>query len=123
MACPYFQPVKQLDSNGWDPVPRLPLGAAWSGFCLAIPEAPLEPPESVQQDFCNCGYARGRCASFPGDTAADAIRFAQQDGTLLYILEKDHAPLAFGKFQESEHGAALVAQARAFLTPVVTKDS
>jgi hypothetical protein len=45
------------------------------------------------------------------------VRFALEPETLKlrYILEKDHAPLAFGEFLESEHGAAMVAQARAFL--------
>jgi hypothetical protein len=45
------------------------------------------------------------------------VRFAQRTDAarLTYILEKDHAPLAFGEFRESEHGAAIVAQARAFL--------
>jgi hypothetical protein len=135
MACPYFQPVKRLDSGGWDPAPRLPLGDAWSGFCVALASGlssagSFEPPESVQRELCNCGYARGRCAYFPDECAADAVRFAQtsqpQSGQaidparivsmrLVYILEKDHAPLAFGEFRETEHGAAVVAQARAFL--------
>jgi hypothetical protein len=115
MSCPYFQPVKRLDAGGWDPPPRLPLGDAWSGFCLA--SGSFEPPESVQRELCNCGYARGRCAYFPDESAADAVRFAQGAGTsnLIYILEKDHAPVAFGEFREAEHGAAIVAQARAFM--------
>jgi hypothetical protein len=67
--------------------------------------------------LCNCGYARGRCGHFPHDSPADAVRFSGGCGSrrLIYILEKDHAPLAFGEFRESEHGAAVVAQARAFL--------
>ena len=81
------------------------------------PASSFEPPESVQHDLCNCGYARGRCAHFPAESSADAVRFALEPETLKlrYILEKDHAPLAFGEFLESEHGAAMVAQARAFL--------
>ncbi len=120
MACPYFQPVKRLDAGGWDPPPRLPLGDAWSGFCLALAAGSFEPPESVQRELCNCGYARGKCAYFPSESAADAVRFASQaleNGApkTIYILEKDHAPLAFGEYRESEHGTAVVAQARAFL--------
>lgn len=120
MACPYFQPVKRLDAGGWDPPPRLPLGGAWAGFCLAVAAgsfaASFEPPESVQRELCNCGYARRRCAYFPDECAADAVRFAQlSPGRILYILEKDHAPLTFGEFREAEHGAAIIAQARAFL--------
>jgi hypothetical protein len=116
MACPYFQPVARLDSSAWDPVPRLPLGDAWSGFCLAVAAGSFPPQESVQRELCNCGYARGRCSYFPGEADADAVRFAHEAGTqkLIYILEKDHAPLVFGEFRESEHGAAIVAQARAF---------
>ena len=34
---------------------------------------------------------------------------------MIYILEKDHAPAAFGEFREADHGVAIVAQARAFL--------
>ena len=70
----------------------------------------------MQRTLCNCGYARGLCAHFPQETSPDAVRFAHKAETLLYILEKDHAPLAFGEFREAEHGAAIVAQARAFLS-------
>lgn len=120
MACPFFQPVKRLDAGGWDPPPRLPLGAAWSGFCTALATGSFEPPESIQRDLCNCGYARGRCAYFPADHEGDAVRFAAQDQgadapQIIYILEKNHAPLAFGEFREAGHGTAIVAQARAFL--------
>ena len=72
----------------------------------------------MQRNLCNCGYARGLCAHFPQETAPDAVRFAQKAEALLYILEKDHAPLAFGEFRESEHSAAIVAQAQAFLSGV-----
>jgi hypothetical protein len=34
---------------------------------------------------------------------------------MIYILEKDHVPVAFGAFREQDHGVAIVAQARAFL--------
>jgi hypothetical protein len=109
-----------LDAGGWDPPPRLPLGAAWAGFCTALATGSFEPPESIQRDLCNCGYARGRCAYFPAEHESDAVRFAAQDREtdaprIIYILEKDHAPIAFGEFREAEHGPALVAQARAFL--------
>jgi hypothetical protein len=124
MACPFFQPVKPLDAGGWDPPPRLPLGDAWSGFCLALPSGSFEPPESVQRELCNCGYARGRCPYFPPECRTDAVRFAQaqlaaapqdQPPRIIYIFEKDHAPLAFGEYREAEHDAAIAAQAKAFL--------
>jgi hypothetical protein len=67
------------------------------------------------RDLCNCGYARGRCTYFPEDGDADAVRFAAATPGIIFILEKDHAPLAFGEFREPEHGVAIAAQARAFL--------
>jgi hypothetical protein len=115
MACPYFQPVSRLDAGGWDPAPRLPLGDAWSGFCVALASGSFEPEESVQRELCNCGYARGKCAYFPPECDADAVRFASQGLGMIYILEKDHVPVAFGAFLEQAHGVAIVAQARAFL--------
>ncbi len=120
MACPYFQPTTRLDAGGWDPPPRLPLGDAWSGFCLALAGRSFAPPEDVQRELCNCGYARGRCAYFPEESRADAVRFAPQpseqgDAAILYIFENEHAPVDFGVFREQDHGVAIVAQARAFL--------
>jgi hypothetical protein len=91
------------------------LGGAWSGFCAALAGGSFEPPESVQRELCNCGYARGKCAYFPEGDSADAVRFASQGDRFIYILEKDHAPVAFGLFHEADHGAAIVAQARVFL--------
>src|SRR5437870_1571679 len=64
---------------GWrilDPSPRLPLGDPYYGTCLARPKELFDPPEAVQRDLCNCGYARGRCDHFTDDAAADAVRFS-----------------------------------------------
>ena len=56
-----------------------------------------EPEEQEQREICNTGYARGRCAKFPANAEADAVRFsADRDGVVVYILEKDHAPLRHG---------------------------
>ena len=112
--------MKRLDAGGWDAAPRLPLGDAWSGFCLALAAGSFEPPEAVQRELCNCGYARGKCSYFPLESTADAVRFASQGLAtgapgIIYILEKDHVPVAFGEFREQDHGVAIVAQARAFL--------
>ena len=127
MACPFFLPVGRLGSNGWNPAPRLPLGEAYGGSCQApagVAEAgggPFEPPESVQRDLCNCGYARQRCSHFPVDGAADAVRFSvtgYQEGrvTLVYILEKDHAPVEHGPLDPArEAREPLASQARAFV--------
>ena len=96
MACPLFKPVRRLDAGGWDPAPRLPLGDAWAGECMAARAE--QPAESTQREVCNCGYARGRCEHFPAAMEADAVRFSMSaDGRLIYILEKDHAPLEHGE--------------------------
>jgi hypothetical protein len=109
-----------LDAGGWEPPPRLPLGGAWSGFCQALASGSFTPPEALQRELCNCGYARGRCAYFPAESQTDAVRFAltgtaaNGEQRLLYIFEKDHAPAAFGEFREAEHTNAAIAQAIAF---------
>lgn len=56
MACPFFRPLRRLDSGGWTPAPRLPLGGAWSGECTAGESK--EASEAIQRDLCNSGYAR-----------------------------------------------------------------
>ena len=94
-------------------MPRLPLGDAWAGECTA--GGAWEPAEAVQRETCNCGYARGRCAHFPEDAAADAVRFSMgSEGRLIYILEKDHAPLEHGEVDAAETREPLGSLARAF---------
>ena len=121
MACPFFLPVRRLGSGGWNPAPRLPLGDAFGGSCHARASSPFEPPEEIQRDLCNCGYARGRCSHFPDNGAADAVRFSvtgDQDGrvTLVYILEKDHAPIEHGPVDPARDAREpLASQARAFV--------
>ena len=67
----------------------------------------MEPPESMQREWCNCGYARGHCAEFPSDPSApDAVRFSvagEQNGQLrlIYVVEKDHSPVEHGSFEYS----------------------
>ena len=122
MACPFFLPVRRLGSSGWNPEPRLPLGDAYGGSCHARASSPFEPTEEIQRELCNCGYARRRCSHFPDNGAADAVRFSvtgDQDGrvTLVYILEKDHAPMEHGLMDYDTTGAPepLASQARAFI--------
>jgi hypothetical protein len=115
MACPYFRPSRQLDSGGWDPSPRLPLGDAWAGACTA--GCTSEPPESIQRKFCNTGYARGRCDHFPESEAADAVRFSINPASerLIYILERDHAPIEHGEINAmTDAREPLASLARAF---------
>jgi hypothetical protein len=122
VACPFFLPVRRIGSGGWNPAPRLPLGDAYGGVCHARASAPFEPPEEIQRELCNCGYARRRCSHFPDNGAADAVRFSvigDQDGrvTLVYILEKDHAPMEHGLMDYDATAALepLASQARAFI--------
>jgi len=114
MACPLFKPVRQLDAGGWDPAPRLPLGGAWAGECTA--GCAEQPVESTQREVCNSGYARGRCAHFPNGMEADAVRFSMRgNGRLIYIFEKDHAPIEHGEIDAAtEQREPLASLAQAF---------
>lgn len=122
MACPFFDPQRRLDPGAWTHQPRLPLGDAYGGLCRA--REPFSPEEAHQREFCNRGYARGVCEHFPASRAADAVRFsvaAENDGFLriVYILEKDHAPLSYGEIELSDKACAPdpdlpMRQARAF---------
>jgi len=114
MACPFFKALQRLDAGGWDPAPRLPLGDAWSGVCVAAHD--WIPPETTQRDVCNCGYARGRCDRFPPSEAADAVRFSLREERLIYILEKDHVPVECGEIDgATDPREPLASQARAFM--------
>jgi hypothetical protein len=80
------------------------LGDQFGGACHAHPADIVEPPETHQRELCNCGYARTRCDRFPGGSAADAVRFSVTDDTptrllVVYVLEKDHAPVEFGTLE------------------------
>src|SRR5215471_7433018 len=113
MCCPYFEPAIRLGEGPWDPAPRLPLIDAWQGLCTlggSVPE------ETEQREVCNTGYARGRCSRFPENAEADAVRFsAGSDNRIIWVLEKDHAPLRFGNYPQEDLASTLQAQARAYL--------
>jgi hypothetical protein len=129
VACPFFAPSRRLEIAGWVRPPRLPLGDPFGGACHAQPADIIEPPEARQRELCNCGYARGRCDRFPGNGAADAVRFSVTDETtsrlrVVYVVEKDHVPAEFGTLEylidDARLGGppisdVLVQQARAFL--------
>jgi len=91
----------------------LPLIDAWQGLCTlggSVPE------ETEQREVCNTGYARGRCSRFPENAEADAVRFsAGSDNRIIWVLEKDHAPLRFGNYPQEDLASTLQAQARAYL--------
>jgi hypothetical protein len=136
MPCPFFLPLRTLGPGPWNPAPRLPLGEAWGGECrapasensilaatiLGPQAAAFEPPETEQRELCNSGYARGQCKHFPADSAADAVRFSfigqelSSPSQVIYILEKDHAPLQYGVLDLSVANLidVLTVQAKAF---------
>jgi len=105
------------------------LGDPFGGACHAHPTEIIEPSEAQQREVCNCGYARGRCDRFPGGGAADAVRFSVTEDSptrllVVYVVEKDHAPAAFGTLEylvpDFHLGGAPISnvlqqQARAFL--------
>jgi hypothetical protein len=114
VSCPYFLPKEPLQETKWAVPPRAPLGALCAGECHAG-----DSPQPADHDRCNFGYARGLCERFPADGGADAVRFAAHPEGVLYVLERDHAPLEHGilRFRE-ETRPLLVAQARIFLKTV-----
>jgi hypothetical protein len=103
MACPFFRPLRPIEwSSG-----RAPLGAIFEGEC--------ERHGVAEARFCNFGYARGSCAEFPDNWAADAVRFSvagNADGivNIVWILEKDHAPVEHGVLEYMESTSAFVAE-------------
>lgn len=71
--------------------PRAPLGRIYTGVCRA--PSPREASEREQIEWCNWGYARGRCPSFPLESPIDAVRFTESpDGSMRCILELDYGP-------------------------------
>ena len=117
MACPFFKPSRLMEWGSG----RTPLGGMFQGECdlkYGAGDARL----------CNFGYARGLCVHFPEGSAADAVRFSvtgSADGMvrLVWILEKDHAPMEHGVFEYRESTSEFVdapegvlgVQARVFL--------
>jgi hypothetical protein len=86
---------------------RAPLGAIFEGEC--------ERRGTGEARFCNFGYARGSCAEFPAESAADAVRFsvlgsAQGIVRMIWILEKDHAPIDHGFLDYTERTHTFVAE-------------
>ncbi|MGH9647625.1 MAG: hypothetical protein ACRD4E_12515 [Bryobacteraceae bacterium] len=75
------------------------------------------------------------CDRVPGGSAPEAVRFSVTDDTpdrlsVIYVVEKDHAPVEFGTLQYAVESArlegpvtsdVLVRQARAFLESYLGK--
>ena len=121
MPCPYFRPERRLGP----PRSFVPLGDLWAGECAAEAAA-VKPEGEALTSLCNLGYARGRCARFPENGGADAVRFAlcgDRDGvlSLRFAVERDYLPLAHGTLVFSggkvtpEPAPLLRSQAEAYL--------
>jgi hypothetical protein len=130
VACPFFHPTESFQDGVWLKPPRLPLGDPCRGHCTAGPDGDIEPGVDDLRQYCNLGYARGRCSRFPAASdTADAIRFSvtrDRDGdiALICIFEKDYAPVrhlaliyATGtrSFATAVETSILEAQARKFI--------
>ena len=105
MACPYFRPAERIDAAGWMSPPLLPLGDPYSGECIAQSGFPRNPDWPALRDWCNMGYARGRCPWIPGG-GPDAVRFTicADHGDrirLRYAVEREHEPVAHGEWEYS----------------------
>jgi hypothetical protein len=100
LACPYFVPLEIVNDGSWPHPARLPLGAGWSGNCVASGrESPASELHSRQ--FCNLGYAI-QCPHLPATTDWDAIRFSvarfsREQVILSFVCELRHAPIEHGK--------------------------
>jgi hypothetical protein len=86
---------------------RAPLGAIFEGEC--------ERGGTAEARFCNFGYARGSCAEFPEGSAGDAVRFSVSGSAggivkIVWILEKDHAPVEHGILEYTKLTGAFVAE-------------
>jgi hypothetical protein len=128
MSCPCFCPQQPRSPGSGPESALLPLGDAWAGVCLALPENPAQP-DDASLPLCNLGYARGACPRFPSHTGPDAVRFAiaRDDGRSLqiyYDLERGHLPFHHGQveyfreagsFQPPLPATAFGHQARAYV--------
>lgn len=102
MPCPYFQPRAPADWSG--SYPRLPLGEAWQGSCMAqqaAPAAGFEPQGVLLFEVCNTGQGRTRCERFPKDSERDSVRFhvTEDRGESLlirYVFQNECWPAGHG---------------------------
>lgn len=131
MACPFFHPGANFVDGAWLSPPRLPLGDPCFGECKADGAESIQPSLDELRNYCNAGYARGRCSRFPSRTdAADAVRFSvsgDHEGgvSLVYVYERDYGPvrhgmlvydISAGSFNDAPESTVLEAQARVFVT-------
>jgi hypothetical protein len=115
VACPWFEPLQKTVSTDRPAPARSPLGAVFDGLCHASGE-PRQPEEELIRDVCNFGYGRNCCPRFPQNSEADAVRFSEHRGKLLWILEKEYQPLRHGVADDSNLSTILARQIYAFRT-------
>src|SRR3954447_26088961 len=109
VACPWFEPQEKMDG----PRPaRTPLGTLFAGLCHAGDEVRTPAPHLLRES-CNFGYGRHVCPHFPAESEADAVRFSTRNGRLIWILEKDYAPLSHGLCDDSVPNGRILRQAHA----------
>jgi len=100
LACPFFVPLEILNDGSWPHTSRLPLGAGWTGNCLASGQE-LAASDSHIREFCNLGYASA-CSHLPASRDWDAVRFSvaragQDQVTIAFVCELAHAPIEHGQ--------------------------
>ena len=100
MACPFFVPFEVVNDGSWPHPSRLPLGAGWTGNCLASGQEIVASDAHVRE-FCNLGYARA-CPHLPPRRDWDAVRFSithvgPEQVAICFVCELDHAPIEYGK--------------------------
>jgi hypothetical protein len=113
VACPWFEPLHEASSLERPAPARAPLGRLFTGRCHASPGQPVTPDPASHYEACNFGYGRATCSRFPASAEADAVRFSQHTGKLVWILEKNYAPLRHGIVDATTDGL-LARQAEVF---------
>ncbi|MBZ5616003.1 MAG: hypothetical protein LAO23_18510 [Acidobacteriia bacterium] len=100
MACPFFVPLEIVNDGSWPHPSRLPLGAGWTGNCLASGQE-LTASDAHVREFCNLGYAT-ECPHLPRHRDWDAVRLSvvrtsPEQVTICFVCELNHAPIEHGK--------------------------
>jgi len=103
LACPFFFPDQKLDDGRWLHPARLPLGAGWSGRCLAPGYEGQLPSDEELHEFCNLGYATN-CPRLPKERSSEAVRFSvagdRGDRVVLFcVFELAHRPAWHGNLE------------------------
>ena len=100
LACPFFVPLEILNDGSWPHPSRLPLGAGWTGNCLASGQE-LPASDAHVREFCNLGNATA-CPHLPRNRDWDAVRFSVASTTAsrsrcVMYASRAHAPIEHGK--------------------------